>query len=285
MNLGAHLSVAGGISKSVARAEAVTATALQIFTRNQRQWAAKPLDADEVRAFRDERERSAIDGAIAHASYLINLATPDETSWQRSLETLADEFDRAEVLGLDGVVFHPGAHVGSGLDAGLARVATAVRTILRTRKGHRCRILFETTVGAGTQIGGRFEEIARLLATSGRIKQLGVCLDTCHVFAAGYDLRTAAAYRRTRRTFDSIIGLDHLAAIHLNDSKGKLESHLDRHEHIGRGRIGVEGFRALMRDERMASVPKVLETPKGTYRNQDWDKKNLTLLRRLRDAG
>lgn len=283
MNVGAHLSVAGGLAKAFERARAETATALQIFTRNQRQWSAKPLDPDAVRAFRAARQESSVGTVVSHASYLVNLATPDDALWERSVATLTDELDRAIALGLDGVVFHPGAHMGSGVDAGLSRIATGVRRVLAAREGGECRLLFETTVGAGTQLGGRFEEIARLLATSGPRARLGVCIDTCHVFAAGYDIRTPAAYRRTRRDFDSIVGLGHLAVVHVNDSKGKLGSRLDRHEHVGRGRIGEAGFRALMRDKRLAGVPKILETPKGRYRNQSWDKRNITLLRRLRD--
>lgn len=285
MNLGAHMSIAGGLHLAIERAEAVGATALQIFTRNQRQWAASPLTREAIDAFRAAHAASPVGPVIAHASYLINLASPDAGVRRRSLDTLRDELERAEVLGLDAVVFHPGAHMGEGVDAGLTRVAAGVRQVLLESPGYRCRVVFETTAGAGTQLGNTFEEIARLMATSGDIDRLGVCIDTCHIFAAGFDIRDAAAYRKTRRLFDSIVGLSHVVAFHLNDSAGKLGGHLDRHAHIGRGRIGKEGFRALMRDRKLAHVPKLLETPKeGTFRGKSWDVENLRVLRAMRDG-
>lgn len=285
MYLGAHMSIAGGLYKAIARAEAAGATALQIFTRNQRQWAAPPLADDAVAAFRHAHAASPVGPVVAHASYLVNLASPDEALRARSIGALTDELTRSEALGLDALVFHPGAHMGEGPDAGLRHIAASVREILRATPGFRCRLAFETTVGGGTQIGGSFEEIARLLATSGETSRLGVCIDTCHVFAAGYDLRDAAAWRRTRRDFDSIVGLSHVVAMHLNDSSGKLGGRLDRHAHIGRGRIGKEGFRAVMRDTKLARVPKLLETPKeGTFRGRSWDEENLRVLRALRDG-
>jgi deoxyribonuclease-4 len=285
MNLGAHMSIAGGVHRAIARAEEVGATALQIFTRNQRRWTAPPLSGAAVEAFRRARAESTVGAAVAHASYLVNLASPDDALHARSLTVLRDELERAEALGLDALVVHPGAHMGGGADEGLRRIAAGVREILHGTAGFRCRLAFETTTGGGSHLGSTFEELARLLATCGEIERLGICIDTCHVFAAGYDLRDASAYRKTRRLFDSIVGLSHVVAIHLNDSAGKLGGRLDRHAHIGRGRIGAEGFRALLRDDKLAHVPKLLETPKeGTCRGKPWDVENLRVLRALRDG-
>lgn len=280
MNLGAHMSIAGGHHLAVERATEVSATALQVFVKNQRQWAAPPLDPGQAARFREAREGSRIEGAIAHASYLANLASPDDALFERSVDALVDEVSRAEAMGLDGLVVHPGAHMGSGVEAGLRRISSGARRVIAATPGARVRILFETMPGAGTQVGGRFEEIARLVATSGPRDRVGVCLDTCHVFAAGYDLRDAAAWRRTRRDFDSIVGLAHLRAVHLNDSGGALGSHLDRHAHIGQGQIGEAGFAAIASDRKLRGLPGILETPKGTP-DEAWDARNLALLRRL----
>ena len=281
MNLGAHMSIAGGLHKAIERAEAIDATALQIFTRNQVQWKAKALSDDDCRRFREARSESRIEGVIAHANYLINLASPDEKLRRMSIEGLLLDYERSEALGLDVLVFHPGSHKGSGVEEGLRRIAGGVEKILASTNGFRCRLAFETTAGQGTQLGSRLEEIARLLAASGPVERLGVCLDTCHLFAAGFDLRNRAAYRRTMGQLDAIVGINHVVAIHVNDSKTPLGSRVDRHNHIGRGEIGLDGFRALMTDRRFQDVPKVLETPKGTYRRRDWDRINLDTLRDL----
>ncbi len=281
MNVGAHMSIAGGLHRAIERAESEGATALQIFVRNQRQWDAKPMADDDRDRFREARLASGLSGVIAHASYLPNLASPDDALWERSISAITDELGRADALGLDALVLHPGAHMGSGVDAGLTRISRAVRRILDAHPRARCRLLFETTAGAGTQIGSRFDELARLMATSGPLDRLGVCLDTCHVYAAGHDIGSAAGYRRVRRELDAIVGLVHLHAVHVNDSEGALGSHLDRHAHIGRGEIGDAGFGALMRDPRLAAVPKILETPKGRTRGRTWDAVNLARLRRL----
>jgi len=284
MNLGAHLSIAGGLHRSLERAREETATALQVFTRNQRQWnAGPPLTAEAIARFHEARNASPVTSVIAHASYLVNLATPVDRILLQSIDALRLEYERAEALGMDALVFHPGTHMGAGIEEGLRRIAEAVRGILAATHGFRCRLAFETTAGAGTQIGSRFEEIARLLAVSGPIERLGVCVDTCHLHAAGYDLRSEASYRATRRQLDSIVGLSHVVAMHLNDAGGKLGGRLDRHAHIGRGRIGREGFRCIMKDRKLAHVPKVIETPKGTFRGRSWDRINLALLRELRD--
>jgi deoxyribonuclease-4 len=285
MNLGAHLSVAGGLHRAFERAREETATALQIFTRNQRQWRAVALPSESCARFREARAESAVQGVLAHASYLINLASPDEDLRERSLRALSLEYRRAEALGIDALIFHPGAHMGSGIEAGLRRIAAGVRIVLDETPGYRCRLVFENTAGAGTQIGSRFEEIARLLAVSGPLDRTGVCLDTCHLHVAGYDLRDPSRYRRLRRECDSIIGLSRVVALHLNDAAAELGSHLDRHAHIGRGAIGLDGFRALMRDDRFAEVPKVIETPKGRNGRRSWDRVNLARLRSLQGDG
>jgi deoxyribonuclease-4 len=281
MHLGAHMSIAGGIEKAVARGAEIGATALQIFTRNQVQWQAKPLTDAECAAFREARSASAIGPVVGHASYLINIASPDDELWRRSIDALQIDYERSEALGLDALVFHPGAYVDADLETGLRRIAEAAGRILSLTPGYRCRLAFETTAGAGSQIGSRFEEIARLLAASGPPERLGVCIDTCHIFVAGYDVRDERRYRRVMREFDAIVGIQHLVALHVNDSKGDLGSRVDRHAHIGHGKIGLEGFRAVVRDHRLDAVPKILETPKGEARRPSWDEKNLATLRRL----
>ncbi len=281
VNLGAHVSIAGGLHKAVERAAALDATALQIFTRNQVRWKAKPLSEMECRRFRQARAESRIQGAIAHASYLINLASPDAALRRRSVQSLRVDYERSEALGLDALVFHPGSHMGSGEDAGLDRISDGVAGIMALTQGFRCRLLFETTAGQGDQLGHRFEEIARLLNGSDSPERLGFCLDTCHVFAAGYDLGDRPSFHALMRQIEASIGLRHLAAIHINDSRAPLGSRIDRHAHIGHGRIGLDGFRALMRDRRFRRIPKILETPKGTYRRRSWDRINLETLRGL----
>jgi deoxyribonuclease-4 len=281
MHLGAHMSIAGGIEKAVARGREIGATALQIFTRNQVQWRPKPLTDAECSAFRAARSASPIGPVVGHASYLINIASPDDALWQRSIDALRIDYERSEALGLDALVFHPGAYMDADLETGLRRVAEAAGRILSVTPGYRCRLAFETTAGAGSQIGSRFEEIARLLAASGPPERLGVCIDTCHIFVAGYDVRDERRYRRAMREFDAVVGIRHLVAVHVNDSKGELGSRVDRHAHIGHGRIGLEGFRALVRDRRLDEVPKILETPKGEARRPSWDERNLATLRRL----
>jgi deoxyribonuclease-4 len=278
--LGAHMSIAGGLFHALERGREVGCGAVQIFLKNQRQWAAKPLAADEVGAFRSARRATAIRHVFAHSSYLINLGNPDAALWSQAVDAFTDELERAEALGLSCVVIHPGSHRGAGIEAGLARVTAALDESLARTAGYRVKVALENTAGAGNTIGRTFGELAALLGRAARPERLGVCLDTCHLFAAGYDLRTAAGYRRAMAECDATVGRRRVLAFHLNDAKAPLGSGLDRHEHIGRGRLGLAPFRLLLSDRGFARVPKVLETPKEPEPAADL--RNLATLRRLR---
>lgn len=276
--LGAHMSIAGGVENAFARGEKVGCTAMQIFTKNASQWKAKPLTDRDVRAFKDAWEKSPIGPVVAHDSYLINLAAPEDDKWHKAIAAFLDEMERCAALGIGDLVMHPGAHMGAGEQAGLQRIVQALRKILE-HGPETVKVLLENTAGQGTYIGSRFDHLAVILEALGRQDRFGVCFDTCHAFAAGYDLSHAEGYQKVMDDFDRVVGLEKIGLFHLNDCKKGLGSHVDRHDHIGLGQIGEEGFRALMRDERFAAVPKILETPKGD--DDEWDLKNLALLRRL----
>ncbi|MBI4436069.1 MAG: deoxyribonuclease IV [Candidatus Omnitrophica bacterium] len=283
MLLGAHMSIAGGLDKAIERGQSIGCTAIQIFTKNSNQWRTPPLREGEVSVFKTRRKSWGAGSVFAHDSYLINLGSPDEVLYRRSLSAFQDEYDRCETLGLDFLVMHPGAHVGAGEEGSLAQIARAVKTVLHHSPKGKTLILFETTAGQGSNVGHRFEHLHSLLDESGPPERLGVCFDTCHVFAAGYDLRTKKAYEETMKTFDATVGVNRIKAFHLNDSKKGLNCHVDRHEHIGKGAIGLEAFRALMNDKRFENIPKVLETPKGEDLEEDI--MNLATLRRLVKKG
>ncbi|MBM4033733.1 MAG: deoxyribonuclease IV, partial [Planctomycetes bacterium] len=275
------MSIAGGVHRAVERGVALRCTAIQLFTRNNVQWRAAQLSDEDCARFRAAWAASRIGPIIAHANYLIDLASRDEATAAKSLDGLILDLRRSAALGLRWVVLHPGCHQGAGEAEGLRQVAAMARKALDATREFPAGILFETTAGQGTSLGYRFEHIARLLDAVGVPERLGVCLDTCHVFAAGYDLRTPDAYAATMGEFDRIVGLCQIRAIHVNDAKRELGSHVDRHEHVGRGKLGRGAFRLLMCDERFADVPKLLETPKLDARGKDWDAANLRVLRRL----
>ena len=281
--IGAHMSIAGGLQLALERGRAVGCGAVQIFLKNQRQWAARPLEADEVRAFRAARRTHAIRHVFAHSSYLINLAAAEPTEWQRAVEAFHDELERAEALGLPFVIIHPGSHRGEGLEAGVARIARALDLVLERTRGYRVMVLLENTAGGGATIGRSFEELAALLDAVKEPERVGICLDTCHLFAAGYDVRNREGYETAMRACARLIGIRRVRAFHLNDAKAPCGSGLDRHEKIGRGKMGVAAFRLLMNDRRFARVPMALETPKDPEPKADRDA--LTLLRRLRASG
>ncbi len=276
--LGAHMSIAGGMPLAVERAVSVGAGALQVFVKSSNQWAARPFAAGEAAGFRDAARRAGLAAhTIAHASYLINLASPDDALWKHSQESLREELERCAALGIPYLVVHPGSHTGSGEEAGLARIAGALDRVLRATAG--VGVLLETTAGQGSSLGSSFEQIAWILAQVGREPWLGVCFDTCHALAAGYEFRDARSYRETFFLLGRVIGLGRLKAFHLNDSKAELGSRLDRHEHIGRGKVGLEAFRLILNDPRFRELPMVLETPKGEDLAED--RENLAILRAM----
>lgn len=271
------MSVAGGLHLAIERGVQVGCDAIQIFTRNSNQWAAKPIGDEEALAFASARKRSGIGTVVAHDSYLINLASPDPALRRRSIDAFGRELDRCERLGLDALIAHPGAHVGSGEGHGVRRVARALDRVLRERPDGRVAVLLETTAGQGSSIGHRFEHLRDIIGGMEASDRVGVCIDTCHIFAAGYDLRTPESYNDVMERLDRIVGLGKVRAFHLNDCKKDLGCRVDRHEHIGKGFIGLEGFRCLMNDPRFDSVPMFLETPKGPDCAED--RVNLALLR------
>lgn len=279
MPLGAHMSIAGGVDKAILRGKSIGCETIQIFTKSSNQWRAKPLTPEEIHRFQEAREESEIQPVFGHTSYLINLGSPNEELWRKSVESFLVEMERCAVLQLPYLVTHPGTHMGAGEETGLRRVGQALDEILARTHGSGVMILLETTAGQGSNLGYRFEHFARLIEESAYPDRLGVCLDTCHVFAAGYDLRTPDAYHRTFEEFHALIGLGRLKVIHLNDSRGELGSRVDRHEHIGLGRLGLEAFRLLLNDPRFRDLPMVLETPKGPDMKEDIQ--NLATLRSL----
>lgn len=279
-NLGAHVSTSGGLHTVFERAGLATCNVVQIFSKNQKQWQARPLEVADIDRFKDAHREFGGCPLIVHDSYLINMASPDDTLWEKSIAAFAVELERCDQLGIPYLVTHPGAHVGSGEAAGLERIGAALRRLLELGVGGDTTILLETTAGQGTALGHRFEHLGRLLELTDGHQRVGVCLDTCHVLAAGYDFRTPEQYAAMMADFERHIGLDRLKAFHLNDSKTDLGSKVDRHTHIGEGFIGLEGFRSLLNDQRFARHPMVLETPKEP--DETADNKNLATLRGLR---
>lgn len=277
--LGAHFSTAGGIVNAVRTAVRFGCQTLQLFTKNTAQWAAPPLTADVVRTFRAEAAAAKLVHLTAHDSYLINLAAPGDELFNKSVNAFVVEIERAEELGLEYLVMHPGAHVGSGEDVGLRRAAAGLNEATRRTRGLKVKVLLETTAGQGSCLGWRFEHLAQLLDDMEEPERFGVCLDTCHVFAGGYDLRTAATTRRTLDEFDVVVGLEHLKLFHLNDSVKPLGSRVDRHAGIGQGEIGEAVFKLLSTDRRFAHTPMVLETPKHDADGNELDPVNLARLR------
>ena len=279
MRLGAHESIAGGIDRAIDRAVSVGCETVQIFVKPNRSWAVKPLDEEEVARFTARAAEESIHPLVAHTSYLLNLGSPDEELWKKSIDTLVIEMERCEALGVHRLVLHPGSHVGTGEEVGLSRVAEGLGQAHAATRGFQTRILLETTSGQGTNLGHRFEQLAWLIHNSPEGERLRVCLDTCHVFAAGYELRTPDGYAATMEAFDTAVGLEQLEAIHLNDTKHDLGSGRDRHEHIGKGFLGLEGFRYMLNDQRLDGLPGLLETPKSDDLHEDAE--NLAVLRSL----
>ncbi|MER3436825.1 MAG: deoxyribonuclease IV [Chloroflexota bacterium] len=281
LELGAHVSIAGGHDLAVDRAAALGMTAFQVFTKNANQWSAKPIDQETALRFRAKRDELGIarECVVAHDSYLINIASPDDALWEKSRLALLDELERCDLLDIPYLVMHPGGHMGAGEEAGIRRIAEAINRIHSERPHGRAAILLETTAGQGTTLGKTFEEIASMIERIEDQTRVGVCFDTCHVFVAGYDLRDAAAYESTMHAFDEVIGFDWLRVFHLNDSVKGLGSRIDRHAGIGEGALGLTPFELLLNDERFSGLPGILETPKG--KDDAEDRKNLAVLRSL----
>ncbi|HRX86998.1 MAG TPA: deoxyribonuclease IV [Phycisphaerae bacterium] len=277
---GSHLSIAGGLHLALERAQAVGCDCLQVFVKNQKQWVGKPLTDEDVRLFRRAQRETGIKPVVAHASYLINLGSPDDAMWNRGIAAVVDELQRCEALGIRGLVLHPGAHMGEGEEAGLTRIAAGLDDVHRRAPGLAAKVLLETTAGQGTALGWRVEHLGSILQRVAAPDRLGVCLDTCHLFAAGYDLRDAAACDQLVGALKRHVTLRRVACIHVNDSKTPLASRVDRHTHIGDGHIGADGFRNILRDTRLARAPRILETPKGENdQGEDFDAVNLRTLR------
>jgi deoxyribonuclease-4 len=278
------MSIAGGYYKAALEARRCGCDVVQLFTKNNNQWRAKPISGEEAERFAAARAEMKIEHPIAHASYLINLASPAEALRQKSIESMVIELERADQLGIPHVVVHPGAHTTASEEEGLALVAASIDEIHRLAPTATAKVTLELTAGQGTCLGCRLEQLAAIIGQVKRAGDVVVCLDTCHVFAAGYDIRDRKEYLAMWRQFDELLGLARLVAIHLNDSKRELGSRVDRHEHIGRGQIGAEGFRHLLRDKRFRGVPMYLETPKGDHDGEPWDVINLRTLRELARA-
>ena len=280
--LGAHMSIRGGVSMAIERARSIRCTAMQMFVKNNMQWFARPLTGEEIRAFLNHVQRGELLSVFAHANYLINLAATNPQFHANSIRALAEELVRADQLELPFLVLHPGAHLGAGEEAGLKKIADSVDELFRKIPKVKTKIALEITAGQGSCIGHRFEHLAHIIASVREPERLRVCLDTAHLFAAGYDIGSESGVRKTFHQFDRVIGRDRLVAIHVNDSKTGRGSRVDRHDHIGKGRIGLHAFRFIMRSPQFSKIPKVLETPKG--KNLAEDVMNLKTLRRLAEV-
>lgn len=279
MILGAHLSIAGGLEQALVKAGEYGFDAVALFLRNQRQWAASPMSEQTVEAFRRLRQELNIQAVVAHGSYLLNLAGQGEV-YRRSMDAMVDDLERCRRLGIEDLVIHPGSCEDE--QAGLERISQAVRELL-DRSARSVRVVLETTAGQGACLGWRFEHLAEMIRRCGRPARVGVCIDTAHIFAAGYDIRSAEAYEQTMTQFERIVGLERLRVVHVNDSTRELGSRVDRHAHIGHGQIGLTAFHSLVNDARLAAVPLILETPKGEdEQGRDWDAVNARRLRRLK---
>jgi deoxyribonuclease-4 len=279
--LGAHMSIAGGVSNVFNRAEKSGSDTIQIFVKSSNRWKAKPLTDKEIDKFHSEQDRTGITPVIAHDSYLINLGSPDEVLLTKSREAFLIEMERCHKLGIPNLVTHPGSYINTDEKTGINTIAKSIDWILERSSEFNVTITLETTAGQGTNLGYKFDQLASIIEKTTKPDKLAVCLDTCHVFAAGYDISTKSGFEKTWSDFDRIIGLDKLAVLHLNDSKKELDSRVDRHEHIGEGTIGKEAFALIMTDKRFAAIPKILETPKGD--NESMDRINLGLLRKMTD--
>jgi deoxyribonuclease-4 len=277
--LGAHNSIAGGVDKAIDLADKLGFTAMQIFTKNNNRWFQKPLAEKEIDTFKSKLKKSKLKFVVSHDSYLINLCAKNKSILKKSREAFYDEIERCHLLGIKFLNFHPGAHLGNGEDYGIKLIAESINQVHHKTKDYKVSSMLEATAGQGTNLGYRFEHLAKIIELVEDKKRMSVCIDTAHIFAAGYDIKNASSYKKVMKDFDEIIGLKRLKCIHTNDSKKELGSRVDRHEHIGKGFIGKEGFANIMKDKQLEKVPKILETPKG--KEQKEDLANLKVLRSL----
>lgn len=276
--IGAHMSVAGGLDKAFERADALGCESMQIFTRSQRQWQARPVSLQEAEGFYRAWQRSNVKAVVSHASYLINIASPDAAVRAKSAAALCEEVERCRHLNIDDIVLHPGFAMDAGIDAATANIAETLLRLFDATQEYKTRILLETMAGQGTCVGGDLAHFTEILDKANWHPRIGLCIDTCHVFAAGYDLRSSDAYERLVAAADKHVGLSRVRCWHLNDSKAARGTHLDRHAHLGEGEIGLHPFALLMNDERFEETPTILETPKEGV----GDEGNLSFLRKVR---
>lgn len=281
--VGAHMSTQGGVWRGVERAKEVGCDCVQIFTKNNNQWNAKDLQADDIANFQEQLTLSGVVRPIAHASYLINLAAPADELWQKSIAAMIDELRRAEQLKLDGVVVHPGSYTTSSIEIGIQRIVEGVKQVLRGTVGLKVKLLLENTAGQGSNLGADLSDLGTILSSVADSQRVGVCIDSCHAMAAGYDLATAAGLKKLLSDIDDQFGIDRVFALHLNDSKKGCGSRVDRHEHIGQGAIGAEGFKRWLKNKSLRAIPMYLETPKGNDEStgEDLDVMNLRTVREL----
>jgi deoxyribonuclease-4 len=277
--LGAHMSIAGGLEKAIHNGKKLGCKTIQIFTKNNTQWRSRPLLENEVEKFVLISRNSNINPIFAHTSYLINLVSGNKTTSRKSYKSFIDEIQRAELLEIPYIVMHPGSTLGKSVKTGINIISDIFNKIFSEKKEDKLMICIETTAGQGSSIGYRFEQIAEIMEKIEKNHRFCVCLDTCHIFSAGYDIRNEKSYNKTMCEFESVIGLDRLKIIHMNDSKSELGSRIDRHQHIGKGFIGLKAFELIMNDEKLNKVPKIIETPKGKSLKEDII--NINLLRSL----
>ncbi len=277
--LGAHMSTAGGAEKALERGQSIGCETIQVFVTGPSQWKTKVVATEEAERFAAAQHATGIAPVVAHARYLLNLGSPDEALWRRSIEAFWEELQNCQQLQIPGIVLHPGAHMGAGEEAGLQRIAAALDELRQRDTNLPVHVLLENTAGQGTVLGHRFEHLARIMEMVQDPSWLGVCFDTCHAFSAGYELRTAEGFQETWAEFERALGLNRLEFVHLNDAKGCLGCHLDRHEQIGKGQLGLEAFRQILNDKRLRGLPMSLETPKGPEMAEDVE--NLSILRSL----
>lgn len=279
MLFGAHESIAGGVANAIIRGKQATCDTIQMFNKSSNQWRAKPLSDKEVEEFFHQIEETGVTASVSHSSYLINIASPDEALNKKSYDALKVEMERCELLKIPNLVFHPGSHVGSGEEEGMQRIVDNINKMMSELPDDSVRLLLETTAGQGSNLGYTFEQLASMMDRVEDKKRIGVCLDTCHIFAAGYPITDPKDYKKTMKQFDDTVGIDNLHIIHVNDSLREFGTKKDRHEHLGKGHIGLEAFANFVNDKRLKNVPLILETPKEEDLKEDIE--NLKILRSL----